>query len=154
MTSCIISTPFCKLEIHCRDDKITAVSFITSAPVSKKISHPLLRRAAQQMQAYCASRRSFDLPLAVQGTDFQRRVWAELANIPCGQVRTYGDIARQLSTSPRAVGNACRKNPIVVIVPCHRVVSQTGLGGFSGATEGEYLHIKHHLLNHEGVEFH
>jgi len=154
MTSCIISTPFCTLKIHCQDDKIVAVSFTESQRVTKKISHPLLRRVAQQMQTYYSSKRPFDLPLAAQGTDFQRRVWAELSKIPFGQVKTYGEIALQLSTSPRAVGNACRKNPIVLIVPCHRVVSQKGIGGFSGATDGAFLRIKQRLLSHEGVEFH
>jgi methylated-DNA-[protein]-cysteine S-methyltransferase len=85
------------------------------------------------------------------GTAFQKCVWNELCKIPLGETRTYGDIAKRLNTSARAVGNACRKNPIAIIVPCHRVVSATGIGGYAGKTEGKQLTIKRWLLQHEGV---
>jgi len=152
-TNCIISTPFCDLKIHCQDDRIVSVEFIKNEPPTKSLSHDLLKQVAQQLKAYTqSSNHRFDLPVVIQGTDFQQRVWAELGKIPAGQVRTYGEIAQKLNSSPRAVGNACRKNPTPVIVPCHRVVSKTGIGGFSGATEGEHLKIKRRLLAHEGVE--
>jgi len=67
-------------------------------------------------------------------------------------VITYGEIAAELDSSPRAVGNACRKNPISLVIPCHRVVSASGIGGFSGQIEGEKISIKQQLLAHEGVE--
>ena len=153
MSSCIINTPFCCLKIHCHADKIVAVDFIDPEQETPIISHNLLKQVEQQLQAYCQSSvHQFDLPLSPRGTEFQQRVWAELCKIPAGQVKTYGDIARRLATSPRAVGNACRKNPIPVIIPCHRVVSKKGIGGFAGATDGDYLKIKHSLLSHEGVE--
>jgi methylated-DNA-[protein]-cysteine S-methyltransferase len=85
------------------------------------------------------------------GTAFQKSVWNELCKIPVGETRTYGEIANKLNSSARAVGNACRKNPIAIIVPCHRVVSATGLGGYAGKTEGRQLDIKRWLLNHEGI---
>jgi len=153
MSSCIINTPFCDLKVHCQADKIVAVDFVKSGQAGQDSSHNLLKQVKQQLQAYCRSSAIlFDLPLAPKGTNFQQRVWAELCKIPPGQVKTYGEIAQQLATSPRAVGNACRKNPIPVIIPCHRVVSQKGIGGFAGATDGDYLQIKRHLLRHEGVE--
>ncbi len=92
-----------------------------------------------------------DLPVAPLGTDFQRRVWAALRAIPPGTTRTYGDLARELDTSPRAIGGACRANPCLIAVPCHRVVARDGLGGFAGERGGERLAVKCWLLRHEGV---
>jgi methylated-DNA-[protein]-cysteine S-methyltransferase len=84
-------------------------------------------------------------------TDFQRSVLEQLQKIPCGETRTYGDIAKQLKTSPRAVGNACRNNPLPIIIPCHRVLAASGLGGYDGAVSGKKLDIKSSLLKLEGV---
>lgn len=89
------------------------------------------------------------LPLSPAGTSHQRRVWAALCNIPAGRVRRYGDIARSLHSSARAVGQACRSNPLPLLIPCHRVVAADGLGGFMGAERG--LAIKRWLLAHEGA---
>ncbi|TAM44799.1 MAG: MGMT family protein, partial [Gammaproteobacteria bacterium] len=76
-------------------------------------------------------------------------VWNALQRIPAGKVLSYGDLARKLKTGPRAVGNACRANPIPVVVPCHRVVASNGKGGFMGKTGGKALVIKDWLLAHE-----
>jgi len=96
---------------------------------------PLLLRAREQLQDYFDRRRdAFDLPLAPAGTAFRRRVWAAMRRIPPGETRSYGDLARQLGSSARAVGQACGENPIPIIIPCHRVVAADGsLGGYSGA---------------------
>jgi len=91
-----------------------------------------------------------DLPLAPVGTPFQRRVWAALQAIPPGETRTYGALAAALDSHPRAVAAACRANPWVLLVPCHRAVSAHGPGGFMGATEGWPLALKRRLLEHEG----
>jgi methylated-DNA-[protein]-cysteine S-methyltransferase len=93
----------------------------------------------------------FRLALATPGTPFQRRVWAALRAIPAGETRTYGELAAELGTSARAVGGACRANPVPIVVPCHRVVAADGLGGFSGATAGPRLAAKRWLLAHEGA---
>ncbi|MCP4042152.1 MAG: MGMT family protein, partial [Gammaproteobacteria bacterium] len=84
-----------------------------------------------------------------RGTDHQLRVWNALGEIPPGETMTYGELARHLGSGPRAVGNACRSNPVPIVVPCHRVVSATGLGGFMGDTAGEPMAIKSWLLRHE-----
>ena len=154
MSLCFINTPFCDLEVCTQNDKIVSIEFVKIASSSEQAClEPLQLRVIQQMQDYFRlATRVFDVPLAPKGTDFQHRVWAQLCEIPVGQVRSYGEIAELLSTSPRAVGNACRKNPIPVIIPCHRVVSKIGIGGFVGATDGDYLTIKRRLLKHEGVE--
>ena len=91
------------------------------------------------------------MPLAPAGTAFQQRVWAALQAIPTGSVLSYGELARQLDTAPRAIGGACRSNPIPILIPCHRVVSRQGLGGYAGEVEGELPGIKRWLLRHEGV---
>jgi methylated-DNA-[protein]-cysteine S-methyltransferase len=93
----------------------------------------------------------FNLALDLHGTSFQQRVWRALMAIPVGQVRSYGELARELRTSARAIANACRANPIAIIVPCHRVVGAHGLGGYMGALSGEPLAIKEWLLRHEGA---
>jgi methylated-DNA-[protein]-cysteine S-methyltransferase len=112
---------------------------------------PGVRRVTQALGAYFADPRyRFDVPLAPQGTPHQRRVWDALCTIPAGQSRTYGELAGLVGSAPRAVGQACRRNPIPIIVPCHRVVARGGVGGYSGATEGPELAIKQWLLAHEG----
>ena len=109
----------------------------------------LLDEARRQLTAYFAGRlRAFDLPLAPNGTDFQRRVWVELTKIPFGTTVSYGELARRLSNAAavRAVGAANGRNPIPIIVPCHRVIGSNGsLTGFGGG-----LPRKQWLLRHEG----
>jgi methylated-DNA-[protein]-cysteine S-methyltransferase len=91
------------------------------------------------------------LPLRACGTPFQRRVWAAISAIPPGQTRSYGELARQLGSAARAVGQACGANPFPLIVPCHRVTSAQGLGGFAHSSGGWLLEVKRWLLRHEGA---
>jgi methylated-DNA-[protein]-cysteine S-methyltransferase len=110
---------------------------------------PLLRAAEAQLAGYFAGTLTqFDLPLRVDGSDFQRSVCDAMSAIPLGETRTYGDIARDLGVPAQPVGQACGANPIPVIIPCHRVLSATGLGGFSGDGGVE---TKVTLLRHEGA---
>jgi methylated-DNA-[protein]-cysteine S-methyltransferase len=105
--------------------------------------------AAQLRRYFRAGRGQFDIPLDLSsGTDFDRAVWRELTRIPPGEVRTYGQVARAVRNAgaARAVGNACGRNPLPVVVPCHRVVASGGLGGF-----GLGLRLKRQLLALEGV---
>lgn len=111
-------------------------------------------RVAEQLREYFAgTRRDFDLPLAPEGTDFQRRVWEALRAIPFGGTCTYGDVAARVGSVARAVGQANRNNPIPIVIPCHRVLASNGIGGYSGENgEGKELDTKRWLLRHEGVE--
>jgi len=110
---------------------------------------PLLAEAARQLDAYFAGQLTdFDLPLAPAGSRFEQRVWAAMQTIPYGQTRCYGDLAQMIGSAPRAVGGACGKNPIPIVIPCHRVLAKTGLGGYSG--EGG-LATKERLLKLEGA---
>jgi methylated-DNA-[protein]-cysteine S-methyltransferase len=106
------------------------------------------RDCVEQLQRYIEDPSfRFTLPLAPRGSAFQRRVWAELAAIPPGRVRRYGEIARRLGTSARAVGAACRANPLPIVVPCHRVVAADGIGSYGSAG----VEVKRRLLALEGV---
>ena len=87
--------------------------------------------------------------MQLQATAFQQRVWQALCDIPSGETRSYGALARQLQTSARALAGACRANPVPILVPCHRVVASHGLGGYMGETDGPALAIKQWLLHHE-----
>jgi len=111
-------------------------------------SSPLLNEAKKQLDAYFDRKlTTFDLPLAPPGTDFQNRVWQSMRKIPYGETRTYGDLAQDISSGARPVGTACGRNPIPIIIPCHRVVASTGLGGYTG--QGG-LETKTYLLKLEG----
>jgi len=94
---------------------------------------------------------SLDFALSPAPTVFQHRFREALRQVPAGNTVTYGDLARDLKTSPRALAQACRANPVPLLVPCHRVVAHDGIGGFSGKREGWSLAIKRWLLAHEGV---
>ena len=93
----------------------------------------LLLKAKLQLDDYFDGRRkSFHLPLAPQGSEYQRHVWSTLNKIPYGKTMSYGQIAATFNSSPRAVGGACGANPIPIVIPCHRVISANGIGGYSG----------------------
>lgn len=111
---------------------------------------PLLRAASEQLAAYFAGeRREFALPLRPHGTPFQQRVWQALRGIGHGQTVSYGALARDLNSAPRAIAHACARNPLPIVIPCHRVVAGgQGLGGYSG---GEGTATKRALLRLEGA---
>ncbi|MBK5968843.1 hypothetical protein CCR91_08690 [Thiorhodovibrio winogradskyi] len=107
----------------------------------------------REFRAYfCDPAHAFGIALRLAGTAFQQRVWRALQGIPPGSVRRYGELATELGSSARAVGNACRANPCPIIVPCHRVVASRGLGGFAGKTLGASMNVKAWLLRYEGVD--
>ena len=114
------------------------------SPENGKGSLELFRAKDQINNYFKGTRKNFSLSLRPYGTKFQNRVWSVLMAIPYGKVKTYGEVARTLKTSPRAIGNACGKIPIPLIIPCHRVVGASGsLTGYSG---GDGLKTKAFLL--------
>ena len=118
---------------------------------AEKQPSPLLEEARRQLNAYFdGTLQDFDLPLAPEGTSFQRAVWGRLRRISFGVAQsTYADIAKAVDNAPRAVGGACGRNPIPIIIPCHRVIAKGGrLGGFSGFAG---LETKRRLLRLEGI---
>ena len=149
LTTLTIDSPLGPLRLVADGDALTGVYLPRQpAPEAPEARAPVLARAAAQLAEYFAgARRDFDIPLAPRGTDFQQRVWRELTRIPCGQTRTYGELARALDapTASRAVGAANGKNPISILVPCHRVIGGSGaLTGYAGG-----LDAKRWLLEHE-----
>lgn len=147
----LLETPIGPIGLRWEGETLTGVDLEPDSDrpsVGAAPPEPLTR----QLERYFADgHRTVDLPSMVNGTEFQRRVWSLLRAIPPGQTRTYGAIARELGSAPRAVGQACRANPLPVVVPCHRVVGARGLGGFAGDTSGRKLAVKQWLLRHEGV---
>ncbi len=142
-----------KLGVRIANGALTALDFLPHNHPALTPRDALTRRVARQLQTYFTRpRNSFSLPLAPRGTPFQQRVWRALLQSRPGQTLTYGALAERLHTGPRAVGNACCANPIPVIIPCHRVVAASGLGGYSGKTRGAALALKHSLLEHERRE--
>ena len=136
-------TPIGPLSVEERDGAIVRVGWRHEGAERSD----LLDRAINQLREYFHDGREvFDLPLQVDGSDFQRAVCDAMLAIPFGETRTYGDIARDLGAPPQPVGNACGGNPIPVIIPCHRVLAANSLGGFSGMGGVE---TKVELLKHE-----
>ena len=144
-----LPSPVGRLAVRTTDDVITALDWADATDMTPA-STPLQIEAARQLDAYFAGTlRDFDLPLAPEGTDHQKKVWAEMCWIPYGGLATYGDLAKAVGSAARAVGTACGKNPIPIIVPCHRVVATGGgIGGYSGRGG---LDTKRVLLNLEGL---
>ena len=126
----------------------TAVTALRHGTARQERSCPVLEEAALQLCQYASgTRRQFTVPLAPSGTDFQQAVWAALQTIPYGETRSYGEIAAQIGkpTAARAVGMACNQNPILLLIPCHRVIGKSG--SLTGYAAG--LDLKEELLNLE-----
>ncbi|MEM7301175.1 MAG: methylated-DNA--[protein]-cysteine S-methyltransferase [Pseudomonadota bacterium] len=140
-----VPSPFGILSIAEEDGEIIALNW--EEPETPG-SSPVLEEAARQLAAYFAGDlRDFDLPLKPKGDAFQQSVCQAMLAIPYGETRTYGDIANDLDTYGQPVGQACGANTIPIIIPCHRVLSVNGIGGYSG--EGG-IERKIELLKHEG----
>lgn len=149
----VLAAPFARIGLQVRDGFLERLEFLDHSVPLLAPSVPLTRGVWVQLQAYlCDPGFRFSIPVRAAGTPFQRRVWKALTAIPGGSVRSYGELAQLLGTSARAVGGACRANPVPLIVPCHRVVAAAALGGFAGCTEGPSLAHKRWLLAHEGAD--
>jgi len=147
--SCIVASPFGRLRLTVKNGAVTRLTW-TGAAETPKTAHPLLSDTVQQLEEYFAgTRRDFDVPLAPAGSDFQKAVCRAISQIPFGQTRTYGDLARDLGVAAQPIGQGCGGNPIPILIPCHRVMAADGkLGGFSGGRGAE---SKLALLRHEGA---
>ncbi len=151
--SAVIDSPIGRLAIIVRHEKLTGIRFLDRRTGLAKPDGEMAARVVSQIQAYFADPDAgFDLICNMQGTDFQKKIWCRLTKLKQGQTLFYGEVAHELGTSPRAVGNACRANPIPIVVPCHRILSKTGIGGYDGDRETGKVNIKHWLLVHEGVD--
>ena len=150
-----VASPIGKLKLVASDKCLVAVLWDNDNPRRVRLpepteqpEQPILVRTEEELDEYFAGKRAaFSIPLDVRGTHFQKRVWAALLGIPFGETRTYGQLANQLGNSKatRAVGAANGRNPLAILVPCHRVIGFSGkLTGFAGG-----LDAKAHLLGLE-----
>ena len=147
----VVAAPGFGIGLRCDEMEILAIEYLEPGPELKP-ANALAAEAGRQLRAYLADPEFvFGLPLRPSGTAFQRRVWGEIAAIPCHQTKSYGELAKALHNAPRAVGQACGANPFPLVVPCHRVIASDGaLGGFARQRGGFLLDIKRWLLTHEG----
>lgn len=145
----VAPSPIGALEVTVAGDAVVAIDW-TDAAVTPEPNHPILQSARRQLAAYFAGDlRTFDLPLEPAGDPFECAVWRAMLNIPYGHTETYGFIGESIGKTARAVGGACGRNPIPVVIPCHRVVGANGhMTGYSGKGGVE---TKQWLLRHEGA---
>jgi len=143
MPRLVCDSPLGRLTLFEEDGALSVLDF----GGKKSAGEPtrLLLQAKRQLDAYFAGKRhDFSLPLAPRGSTFERRVWQLMTEIPYGETRSYGELAQTLGAAPRAVGQACGRNPLPILIPCHRVLAAGGaLGGYSG---GAGVETKRRLL--------
>ncbi|WP_153101743.1 methylated-DNA--[protein]-cysteine S-methyltransferase [Paraburkholderia hayleyella] len=153
MWSAVMDAPFGKVGIRVAASQVREIVYLPRSSALIAPDTPLAQQAVTQIERYFAQPyAAFDLPLADLGTPFQRRVWHAISAIPQGQVLTYGQLAQQIGSVPRAVGQACGSNRWPLVIPCHRVVAANGIGGFAHhAGDDFFRQIKGWLLAHEGV---
>ena len=151
----VVDTPFGPLRVAGTARGLTIVGFTEGDQTPRQEPHRqgdggLPEEAKRQLLEYFEGRRRcFTLPVAPQGTAFQKRVWEELQKIPCGATTTYREIASRIGkpNAVRAVGSANGRNPVAIVIPCHRVIGSDGsLTGYAGG-----IAIKRRLLQHEGA---
>lgn len=147
-----MATPFAVLGIRTLGERVTDVDYLASGVATLDPLNKVAERAWREIERYLADPDyAPKVPFDYTGTAFQCRVWKRVSAIPTGHTLTYKDIASSLRTAPRPVGGACGANRIPIVIPCHRVVGATGLGGFMRSGGADALQIKRWLLRHEGV---
>lgn len=144
-----LSMPFGVFGLRCSEIEVLESAYLSARTAPLPPQNLLAAEVAKQVRAYWRKPRGFvfELPFLSAPTAHQRRVREALMSVPGGEVRTYGDIAKQIHSSPRAVGGACRANPLSLLVPCHRIVAADGPGGFMGVANGNQIKLA--LLQHE-----
>ena len=148
-----LKTPFATLGVVASETHLLHIHFlpmdvIAKVPKPNTVAH----LASVQLMAYLGNPTfEFELPLMLTGSKHQVDVWQAMRNIKSGATQTYGELSASIDSSPRAVGTACGQNPVPIVVPCHRVVAATGLGGFMGGKKKDSLTIKRWLLAHEST---
>jgi methylated-DNA-[protein]-cysteine S-methyltransferase len=148
--SAITTSPLGAIGVLIKKDQLLGLHLLTDATPSPPTSDPLCKQVIEELNCYFNDpTHCFTIPLHLQGSAFQQKVWRALKYLKSGETLTYGQLAMQLDTGPRAIGQACRTNPIPIIIPCHRIVGANAVGGYGGAKEGSFMKIKQWLLKHE-----
>lgn len=148
MTCRIVASPLGAIRLTAGEEALEAITIIGGKAPDDASGHPLLDEAAAQLAAYFAGTlEAFDLPLAPLQSERGNALRAAIVAIPYGEVQSYGEVAHRIGSGPRAIGQACRRNPFPIVVPCHRVIGAKGsIGHYSG---GEGVETKRHLLQLE-----
>lgn len=150
--SAILPAPFGALGVELSGETLTGLHFLPPETPLQRSRSAAIRHVADELEAYYADpAHVWKLTLLPAGTPYRQRVWQILMAIPAGSTRTYGEVAAEIGSAPRAVGQAVGDNPIPIVIPCHRVVAVHGLGGFMHDGGGFPLAVKKWLLRHEGV---
>jgi len=145
-----IIVPFGVLGIRCAQDVLTGIVFLPVSEKPQRATSAFANSVCEQLLRYFENPdEKFTVPLEPGGTPHQKKVWQAMLKIPRGETRSYGELAAALKSGAQAVGQACGANPIPIIIPCHRVVGKSGLGGFMRHASGTALDIKRWLLAHE-----
>jgi len=153
----VMAAPFGKLGVKTTFTEnslfISEILYVSQLEELISPKNALAQQFCEQAERYFNDPQfQFHLPTLQKGTFFQKKVWSFIDCIPLGSVVTYGHLAKEIGSAPRAVGGACGANPYPLIVPCHRVVANSGIGGFAKEdAEGYHRNIKTWLLKHEGI---
>ena len=146
----VLPSPIGGLGLNLSAKGISEIAYLSNRAKFKMPKQGLALDVYQQLVDYFELKRNeFDLPLDIQGTSYQKKVWKAVSKIPYGKSQAYSDIAKKIHSGPRAVGNACRHNPIPIIIPCHRVTKKNAIGGYCGSTRGAEVQQKDWLLQPE-----
>ena len=150
----IIPAPFGVIGVKTEADYLTGLALLLE-PNTKLLSatDAFTQEVVAQINTYLTNAKHiFNLPVALDGTPFQKRVWAAIQQVKAGELLTYSELAIAANSGPRAVANACGANHLLLVIPCHRIVAKNGLGGFGGqglSSCEANLNVKRWLLNHE-----
>jgi methylated-DNA-[protein]-cysteine S-methyltransferase len=142
--------PFAVLGIRVIGERLTDIEYLPRGVAALKPQTPFTKEVCRQLAAYFKDPDfEFDLPFEYNGTEYQRKVWQTVHAIPPGKVLSYLQVAKRIGSAPRPVGSACGANRIPILIPCHRVIGSSGIGGFMHTRRGSPIEIKRWLLHHE-----
>jgi len=152
MFDVVIKSPIGKIGLKFSEEKLVSLAFLPAATKCRNKNSLIAKKVCQELEKYFHNpKHVFAVDIVLEGTPLQKKIWLALKKIPSGTTVSYKALAEKLKTSPRVIGNACRANPLPLIIPCHRVVSVNGLGGFCGKNSGAMLCLKKNLLCIENV---
>ncbi len=152
MFELVYISPIGPIGINFDSKKISMLKFCSNLKLIKKNNY-LFKDIIKQLDLYFKKKlKKFDIPYVLSGTEYQKKIFQEILKINYGKTKTYSEIANKIGSHPRPVGNACRNNPLQLIIPCHRVIGKRNIGGFLGETvkkNGNLIHIKKSLIRLE-----
>ncbi|MEE9354340.1 MAG: methylated-DNA--[protein]-cysteine S-methyltransferase [Methylococcaceae bacterium] len=147
----VVQTPLGLLSLQSQGEVLLNADWLVVKDIALQFpATSFLQQVVVQLDGFWQnSRYDFVIKVLKKGTSFRLNVWQALCQIKAGKVITYAELAKVLATGPRAIGGACKHNPFPVFVPCHRIISASGIGGYAGAIDGPLVSIKEGLLAHE-----